>query len=165
MAKERLRVVESLAGVPAAAWNAIAAGDPASGGDPFTSHAFLSALIDTGCASGRTGWRPQIVLLERDDELAGAMPLFLKSHSYGEYVFDWAWADAYQRHGLEYYPKLLCAVPFTPVPGARLLVRDDALRAVLLAAIERLAREGGASSIHLLFVDEAGQRAARDAGW
>ena len=88
MAKERLRVVESLAGVPAAAWNDL------SGGDPFTSHEFLSALIDTGCASSRTGWKPQILLLERDGMLAGAMPLFLKSHSYGEYVFDWAWADA-----------------------------------------------------------------------
>src|SRR6185436_2625762 len=109
MASERLRVVESLAGVPPAAWDAIAAGDPDSGGDPFTSHAFLSALIDSGCASDRAGWRPQIILLEKAGTLAGAMPMFLKSHSYGEYVFDWAWADAYQRHGLEYYPKLLCA--------------------------------------------------------
>ena len=101
MATERLRVVETLAGVSAPDWNAL------SPGDPFTRHEFLSALIDTGCASRRTGWRPQILLLERDDRLAGAMPLFLKTHSYGEYVFDWAWADAYQRHGLEYYPKLL----------------------------------------------------------
>jgi len=126
MAKERLRVVESLAGVPAERWNAL------SQGDPFTSHEFLSALIDTGCASARSGWRPQIVLLEKDGhagyELSGAMPLFLKSHSYGEYVFDWAWADAYQRHGLEYYPKLLCAVPFTPVTGPRLLAAQGADR-------------------------------------
>ena len=114
MATERLRVVESLAGVPAADWNALAQGDP------FVSHEFLSALIDTGCASARRGWRPQLLLLEKDGRLAAAMPLFLKSHSYGEYVFDWAWADAYQRHGLEYYPKLLCAVPFTPVTGPRL---------------------------------------------
>ena len=81
--KERVRVVETLAGVPAAAWNALAMGDP------FTSHEFLSALIDTGCASTRTGWRPQIVLLEKNHALKGAMPLFLKAHSYGEYVFDW----------------------------------------------------------------------------
>jgi uncharacterized protein len=144
MANERLRVVGSLAGVPAAAWNAIARGD-----DPFTSHAFLSALIDTGCASSRTGWQPQIVLLERDNRLAGAMPMFLKSHSYGEYVFDWAWADAYQRHGLEYYPKLLCAVPFTPVTGPRLLASNDADRGMLAKAALEMARE--VSSLHVLF--------------
>ena len=147
MASERLRVVESLAGVPAAPWNEL------SGGDPFTSHQFLCALIDTGCASARSGWRPQIVLLERDGsagyELAGAMPLFLKSHSYGEYVFDWAWADAYQRHGLAYYPKLLCAVPFTPVTGPRLLAASDADRHKLVAAALKMARE--VSSLHVLF--------------
>jgi uncharacterized protein len=143
MAGERIRIVETLTGVPAASWNALA------GDDPFTSHAFLSALIDTGCASGRAGWRPQIVLLERDHALAGAMPLFLKSHSYGEYVFDWAWADAYQRHGLEYYPKLLCAVPFTPVTGPRLLAANDADRSRLAAAALAMARE--VSSLHVLF--------------
>ena len=144
-------MVESLAGVPAAAWNALAAGDP------FVSHEFLSALIDSGCASARSGWRPQILLLEREgaagSELAGAMPLFLKSHSYGEYVFDWAWADAYQRHGLEYYPKLLCAVPFTPVSGPRLLAAADAGRARLAAAALEMARE--VSSLHVLFPLEA----------
>src|SRR5271156_5441060 len=123
MASERLRVVESLAGVPAAEWNAIAKGDPAGGGDPPPPprHVSLPALPPPGCPPSRSGWRPQIVLLERAGKLAGAMPLFLKSHSYGEYVFDWAWADAYQRHGIEDYPKLLCAVPFTPVTGPRLL--------------------------------------------
>ncbi|HUN68054.1 MAG TPA: peptidogalycan biosysnthesis protein, partial [Burkholderiales bacterium] len=156
MAKERLRVVESLAGVPAAVWNAL------SGGDPFTSHAFLSALIDTGCAASRTGWRPQIVLLERDHTLAGAMPLFLKSHSYGEYVFDWAWADAYQRHGLEYYPKLLCAVPFTPVTGPRLLASSDADRKILAAAALEMARE--VSSLHVLFPTAAEAGLMQDAG-
>jgi predicted N-acyltransferase len=149
MASERLRVVESLAGVPAADWNAIAKDDPAAAGDPFTSHEFLSALIDTGCAGSRAGWRPQIVLLEKAGKLAGAMPLFLKSHSYGEYVFDWAWADAYQRHGLEYYPKLLCAVPFTPVTGPRLLAAQDADRRKLAAAALEMARE--VSSLHVLF--------------
>ena len=158
--KERLRVVESLAGVPAAAWNSISAGDP------FVSHEFLSALIDTGCASSRTGWRPQILLLERQGaagyELSGAMPLFLKSHSYGEYVFDWAWADAYRRHGLEYYPKLLCAVPFTPVAGPRLLAADDAGRRVLAAAALEMARE--VSSLHVLFPTAAEAGLMQDAG-
>jgi hypothetical protein len=160
MAKERLRVVESLAGVPAAAWNAL------SRGDPFTSHEFLSALIDTGCASGRTGWLPQIVLLEREGssgyELCGAMPLFLKSHSYGEYVFDWAWADAYQRHGVEYYPKLLCAVPFTPVTGPRLLAAQDADREKLAAAAREMARE--LSSLHVLFPTASEAGLLEDAG-
>jgi predicted N-acyltransferase len=143
MAKESLRVVETLDGVPAAAWNALVRGDP------FTCHEFLSALIETGCAVARKGWRPQILLLERDGALQGAMPLFLKSHSYGEYVFDWAWADAYSRHGLEYYPKLLCAVPFTPVTGPRLLAAREADRKLLLAAALEMARE--VSSLHVLF--------------
>ena len=136
-------MVESLAGVPAAAWDAL------TSGDPFTSHAFLSALIDTGCAGARAGWQPQIALLERDGGLAAAMPMFLKSHSYGEYVFDWAWADAYQRHGLEYYPKLLCAVPFTHVTGPRLLAAGDADRGRLAAAALEMARD--VSSLHVLF--------------
>ena len=136
-------MVDSLAGVPAAAWNGLARGDP------FASHEFLSALIDTGCASGHSGWQPQIMLLERDNALAAAMPLFLKTHSYGEYVFDWAWADAYQRHGLEYYPKLLCAIPFTPVTGPRLLAAQDADREKLAVAAREMARE--VSSLHVLF--------------
>ena len=140
---QRLRVAGSLAGVRASEWNALA------GGNPFIGHEFLSALIETGCASARTGWQPQFLLLERGGRLAAAMPLFVKSHSYGEYVFDWAWADAYERHGLEYYPKLLSAVPFTPVAGPRLLAPDDAARQTLIAAALEAAREF--SSLHVLF--------------
>ncbi len=149
-------MVESLAGVPAERWNALA------GGDPFTSHAFLDALIDTGCAGARTGWRPQILLLEKDKELAGAMPLFLKAHSYGEYVFDWAWADAYHRHGLQYYPKLLCAVPFTPVSGPRMLAAGEADRGLLAAAAQEMARE--LSSLHVLFPTAAEAELLRGRG-
>ena len=156
MASERLRVVENLADIPAAAWNRFSADDP------FISHEFLSALIDTGCASERSGWRPQIVLLEKDHQLAGAMPLFLKSHSYGEYVFDWAWADAYQRHGLAYYPKLLCAVPFTPVSGPRLLAANDADRKALAGKALEMARD--VSSLHVLFPPAAEAKLLRDAG-
>ena len=140
---ERLRVAGSLAGVRSAEWNALA------GENPFVRHEFLSALIETGCASARTGWQPQFLLLERGGRLAAAMPLFVKSHSYGEYVFDWAWADAYERHGLEYYPKLLGAVPFTPVTGPRLLAPDDGARQTLMAAALEAAREF--SSLHVLF--------------
>jgi uncharacterized protein len=155
-----LRVVDSLAGVPADAWNALA------GPDPFTRHEFLCALIETGCASGRSGWRPQILLLEAGKTLRGAMPLFLKSHSYGEYVFDWAWADAYERHGLQYYPKLLCAIPFTPVTGPRLIAQagneGDAVREALVAGALEMAREY--SSLHVLFPTEGEARLLQQAG-
>ena len=143
----RLRIVESLGEIDPSSWNRF------SGGNPFLRHEFLHALIDTGCASARTGWQPQILVLERDREVVGAMPLFLKSHSYGEYVFDWAWADAYSRHGIEYYPKLLCAVPFTPVAGSRVLAGNDADRALLIAKALDLAK--GVSSLHVLFPEES----------
>jgi predicted N-acyltransferase len=149
-AKESLRVAESLAGVSAAQWNALA------GPNPFVRHAFLDALIESGCASARTGWQPQFLLLERGGTLAGMMPLFVKSHSRGEYVFDWAWADAYARHGLEYYPKLVGAVPFTPVRGPRLLAGDDAASAALARAALAAAREF--SSLHVLFAPDAQAR-------
>jgi uncharacterized protein len=139
-ALESVRVVESLAGVDAQEWNALA------GGQPFLRHEFLSALIETGCAAARSGWLPQFLLLRRGGALAGAMPLFAKSHSYGEYVFDWAWADAYERHGLDYYPKLVCAVPFTPVRGSRILGKE---KQVLIEAALHLARDF--SSLHVLF--------------
>ena len=155
-ALERLQVAGSLAGVRAADWNALA------GGNPFTRHEFLSALIETGCASARTGWQPQFILLKRGDRLAGAMPLFVKSHSYGEYVFDWAWADAYERHGVEYYPKLLCAVPFTPVAGPRLIACDDAARQTLATAALEAAREF--SSLHVLFPGPGEAQLMQDAG-
>ena len=153
---DRLRVAASLAGVPAAPWNALAAGNP------FLRHEFLHALIDSGCASARTGWQPQFLLLERDGQLAGAMPLFVKTHSRGEYVFDWAWAEAYERHGLAYYPKLVCAVPFTPARGPRLLAADDAARAALAAAALEAAREF--SSLHVLFAPDAEARLLESRG-
>jgi predicted N-acyltransferase len=140
---ESFQVVESLGGVDPAQWNALA------GRQPFVRHEFLSALIDCGCASARTGWLPQFLLLRRAGELVAAMPLFAKSHSYGEYVFDWAWADAHERSGIDYYPKLLCAVPFTPVRGRRLLARLPRDRDALIRAALELARR--TSSLHVLF--------------
>ena len=126
--------------------------------------AYLRALHASGSATAQTGWQPQFVSLWRGDELLAACPAYLKSHSYGEYVFDWAWADAYHRHGLSYYPKLLVAVPFTPVPGSRLLARDAQARALLAQALRALARETQASSLHVLFGDEADQSALAEAG-
>ena len=145
-ALESVRVVDSLGSVDPQEWNAIA------GGQPFVRHEFLSALVDTGCAAAASGWLPRFLLLYRAGALAGAMPLFAKSHSYGEYVFDWAWADAHERHGLDYYPKLLCAVPFTPVRGARILGKGVAEQQALIEAALQLARE--TSSLHVLFPRE-----------
>ncbi|HYX63124.1 MAG TPA: GNAT family N-acetyltransferase [Burkholderiales bacterium] len=147
---ESVRVVDSLAGIDREEWNALA------GPQPFVRHEFLSALIDTGCASRRTGWRPRIVLLTRAGALAGAMPLFAKTHSYGEYVFDWAWAEAHERHGVDYYPKLVCAIPFTPVRGARLLAASAADKQALMKAALELAQE--ASSLHVLFARDEDAR-------
>ena len=141
--RSEVRVVEDLADIPAAAWNALA------GANPFLRHEFLSALHETGCASERTGWAPRFLTLDEGGRLTGALPLYLKSHSYGEYVFDWAWADAYERSGLDYYPKLLSAVPFSPVTGPRLLAADAAARRRLIEAAIELAR--GVSSLHVLF--------------
>ena len=140
-----IQVLDSLASIPASEWDALA------GKNPLLSHAFLHALHESGSASAETGWAPCHLTLWRDSRLAAAMPLYLKSHSYGEYVFDWAWADAYQRHGLRYYPKLLNAVPFTPVTGPRLLASNDADRRVLVDAALKFARDTGVSSLHCLF--------------
>lgn len=125
-------------------------------------HEFLSALLETGCASERTGWRPRFVLLRRAGALAAALPLFEKSHSYGEYVFDWAWADAYERHGLAYYPKLVSSIPFTPVQGPRLIARAEEDRVTLLTAALRLAR--GASSLHVLLPSDAEMKTLEASG-
>ena len=153
---ESIELVESLAGVDAQEWNALA------GEQPFVRHEFLSALIETGCATARSGWRPQFILLRRAGALAGAMPLFAKSHSYGEYVFDWAWADAHERHGVAYYPKLLCAVPFTPVRGHRLLAAGERERRVLATAALELAKQ--TSSLHVLFAPDAEAELLREEG-
>jgi predicted N-acyltransferase len=138
-----LRVLDSLADVHPDQWNALASGHP------FLRHEFLHALHETGCACERTGWVPQYLSLWRDGRLEAAMPLYLKSHSRGEYVFDWAWADAYHRHGLEYYPKLLAAIPFSPVCGTRLLARTREAKLRLISASLELGEQ--ASSLHVLF--------------
>lgn len=141
----KLHVASSLADLAPEAWNRLA------GDDPFLQYAFLHALHDSGCACPDTGWAPQYLLLHDGDTLAGAMPLYLKGHSYGEYVFDWAWADAYQRHGIEYYPKLLSAIPFTPVVGSRLLASTQEHRNQLVAGALELARRTKTTSLHVLF--------------
>jgi predicted N-acyltransferase len=152
--------------IDAAAWNALLAAQPSP--TPFMRHEFLAALHTSGSAVPHTGWAPQFITVQRSGALQAALALYAKGHSYGEYVFDWAWADAYRRHGLRYYPKLLAAVPFTPVQGTRLLARDADTRAVLLRAVQTLMDDTGLSSAHLLFGDDAdlaAVQAAADDGW
>ncbi|EAY64014.1 hypothetical protein BCPG_02322 [Burkholderia cenocepacia PC184] len=137
--------------MPADEWNALLARDAQP--TPFLRHEFLDALHVARCAVDDTGWSPHFVTLtdERTGRLAAAAPVYAKQHSYGEYVFDWAWADAYQRNNLPYYPKLLCAVPFTPVQGTRLLAADDDARRHLAATLLAFAEQSDVSSLHVLF--------------
>ena len=153
------RIVESLDAIPAEAW------DRLHGGNPTLAHAFLDSLHRSGCASPATGWAPRYLTRWDGGELAGAVPLYAKSHSYGEYVFDWAWADAYERHGLAYYPKLLAAVPFTPATGPRLLAASDSLREELARDLLEHARKHDFSSLHVNFPPEADAGALRRAGF
>lgn len=134
---------------------------------PFTHHAWLCAMHDTGCASPDTGWTPLFLSAHREPQAPpeAVCALYLKAHSYGEYVFDWAWANAYQQHGLRYYPKLLCAPPFSPVPGSRLLASSDEARQALLQGMVDVARQNGLSSAHLLFPDPFDLKAVQAAGW
>ncbi|MEI8395320.1 MAG: GNAT family N-acetyltransferase [Rhodospirillaceae bacterium] len=155
---------------PASEWDACAGSD-----NPFVSHAFFSALEESGSVSGRTGWLP-MHLAVRDrrgphwpgGRLAGVVPMYLKNHSFGEYVFDHGWAEAYEQAGLQYYPKLQIAVPFTPVTGPRLLIRSDAdSRALpaLVGTLEQVARNQKVSSIHATFCTEAEWQALGATGW
>jgi uncharacterized protein len=158
-----IRVFDDPAAIDANQWNALL--DEQASSTPFMRHEYLLAMHTSASATGATGWLPQFLAVVQGDVLVAACPLYLKDHSYGEYVFDWAWADAYQRHGLRYYPKLLSAVPFTPVPGPRLLSRDQPSRRVLLRAMRQIAHDAKLSSAHLLFLDDADAQAARDEGW
>ena len=144
------------------AWDALLLAQ--SHATPFMRHAYLCALHASGSACADTGWEPRFITLHDDSGLAAAAALYLKDHSMGEYVFDWAWASAYQQHGLPYYPKAVVAVPFTPVPGSRLLARDGAARAALVRALVRVSEEWNLSSLHLLFGADDDIAACEQAG-
>ncbi len=146
-----VQVIDSPLDVDAAAWNTLLAHQRSP--TPFMRHEYLAALHASGSAVPGTGWTPRFMLLRDGDQLAAACPLYLKTHSYGEYVFDWAWANAYAEHGLAYYPKALVAVPFTPVPGSRLLARDAAARQALLRALIDWCERQKLSSLHVLYGD------------
>jgi len=148
-----VRVHSRIAELPAAEWDACA-----GTACPFLRHAFLDALERSGSACSETGWLPQhLSIADERGRLIGAAPLYLKDHSYGEYVFDWGWANAYERAGGRYYPKLQCSVPFTPVPGPRLLVHPEADRravaGALIAGMAELARRHEVSSLHVTFAE------------
>ena len=179
-----LKIIGDLADIPAAQWDALA------GNDPFLSYAYLYALQESGCATAQFGWHARFITLWQDKRLLGAMPLYVKMNSYGEHVFDFAWAEAYQRNGLRYYPKLVCTVPFTPVTGRRFLAETSEVRALLLRCALEYARDGvvkmdsqistptltlplqgggddvgvGVSSLHCLFLDEDDAREAQVQG-
>lgn len=155
---ETLRYLETLDGVEAADWDALA------GSNPTLAFAFIDSLHRAGCATPANGWSPCFPSLWEGDRLVGAAPVYAKSHSFGEYVFDWGWADAYERHGVAYYPKLVCAVPFTPATGARLLARDESARARLARAMLDLARDRAVSSLHVLFPAQEDAAALRGLG-
>jgi predicted N-acyltransferase len=161
----RTRIVADLDSIGPARWNDLLRSGHAN---PFMRFEYLQALHSTGCASERTGWEPQYLTLwdgASDSRLVAAAPLYRKHHSYGEYVFDWAWADAHARNGVQYYPKWLVAVPFTPVPGTRLLAHDAAGRDALARALHRHAAASALSSVHALFLPEAEAQALAALGY
>ena len=151
------RIARAVGDLDPAQWDALA-----GSGDPFLSHAFLSLLETSGSVGGDSGWSPLPVLVDRNGRTVAAAPAYLKSHSQGEYVFDHGWADAWTRAGGDYYPKLQVAVPFTPVPGRRLL-GDDAN--AILAALEAVTVQNGLSSAHITFLTEAEIAPAEARGW
>jgi predicted N-acyltransferase len=161
----RTHIVSSLHDIGQAAWDALASSQARP--NPFLSYAFLHALHESGSAAPDSGWQPQFIVLydAATDRLAAALPLYVKMHSYGEYVFDWAWADAYERNGLDYYPKLLSAIPFTPVTGPRLLAVDDAARAALIEVLVATQQATPVSSTHILYPPEAEARQLEQAGY
>lgn len=173
MSELRIRVIPAMADIPAGAWDACA--NPKSNSqeqqyNPFISHAFLSALEASGSTTARTGWQPQHLLAETEDgTVLGAVPVYLKSHSRGEYVFDAGWAEAYERAGGSYYPKVQVSVPFTPATGRRLLVPQrenaDTIRQGLASGLIELAKLRDASSVHVTFAPENEWRLLGELGY
>jgi uncharacterized protein len=159
-AKQTARLIASAAEIGPARWNALANPQGLAEPHPFTTYAFFAALEESGSASRKTGWQPAHLLMDE-----ALMPLYLKNHSYGEYVFDHAWAEALERVGGDYYPKLQCAVPFTPVTGRRLLTAEDAARDALLRTAASAVKQIGASSLHITFLTREEWQAAGEAGY
>lgn len=162
IANTAFRCIESIHDVHPVQWNALL--DQTAPGYPFLRHEFLSTLENTGATTPATGWHPAHIIAERGETLVGAAPVYRKHHSFGEFVFDFAWADAWHRIGLHYYPKLVCAVPFTPVVGPRLLAADPATRAALVSHLCALPAAEELSSLHMLFAGASDRDAAAHSG-
>lgn len=154
-----LKVADGVTQVPADTWNSLASGMP------LLSHAFLSALETSGSVGESTGWLPSPLLLYDDAQLVSAIPLYIKQHSYGEYVFDWTWAEAYERSGLSYYPKLVTAIPFTPITSSRILTTCSDYRGLMVDALSQFMQQNEMSSAHALFPDDTTAAVFKEAGW
>jgi len=158
----RTQLIEDLGRIGRDAWNELLCADPDA--TPLLRYEYLHALHSSGCASPRTGWTPAYLTLSDPRGLAAAVPLYLKDHSFGEYVFDWAWAQAHEERGRPYYPKWLAAVPFTPAPGSRLIARDAPARQELVRCLIELVRQSGLSSLHVLLAPPTQVEALAGAG-
>jgi predicted N-acyltransferase len=154
-----IEITDSIQQVDSQSW------DNLVGDMPLLSHAFLSALESSGSVGKGTGWQPYPMLVHDDGKLVGAMPLYIKSHSYGEYVFDWAWAEAYERNGLNYFPKLVSAIPFTPITCQRLIANNPQTQALMVEALTKTMQRYQLSSVHVLFPDDASIAALKQADW
>lgn len=154
-----VKLVTSMQAITASHWDAL------HDNMPLLSHAFLSALENSGSVGAGTGWQPHHLTALQGSQLIGAVPLYLKSHSYGEYVFDWAWADAYQRSGMDYYPKLLSAIPFSPITSARFMCNSTATQLLMIEALENAMLNNQLSSAHVIFPDESSAAQLQAAGW
>ena len=155
----KIEIVSSISELDSNAWNAL------TDGSPLTSHGFFSALEKTQCVGDGTGWQPIPLIVTEDNQLKGAIPLYAKSHSYGEYVFDWAWANAFEQNGVTYYPKLISAIPFTPISGARLLSHDPEVRTLMAAVLADQLQRLNLSSVHVLFPDDDSAESLEKLGW
>jgi predicted N-acyltransferase len=155
----KLEIVSGVADIPEGDWDALV------GGMPLLSHVFFSALETSHSVGAGTGWQPCPLVLYDDVQLIGAMPLYIKHHSYGEYVFDWVWAEAYERNGLSYYPKLVSAIPFTPITSSRLLTKHSHAKVLLINALTQIMQQNKMSSAHVLFPDDDSATSLKEAGW
>ena len=161
----QLEILDRLSDISASEWNSLLSKDAG----PFLRHEFLSTLEETGCVGGNTGWQVAHLLLKEDSKLIGAMPLYLKQHSYGEFVFDWSWAQAYEQQGMQYFPKALCAVPFTPVQGSRILSAGDVDASLvgqrLIEGLKAVVLQNKLSSAHVLFPQASDAESLQDHGF
>ena len=162
MTEYRLKYHRAIKDIAASEWNALLGGND----NPFVSFAFLDALESSGTIRESYGWQPlHLALYDAQGNLCAACPSYLKHNSHGEFIFDWAWAQAYAQHGLDYYPKLLCAVPYSPVTGPRLLARNDSAKRALIVAMQQSCSELSLSSAHANFLELEDAALFREAGW